>query len=69
MNNIFDFVYKGWHMYDPDILVRKDNKRTKIIHTYKLNLNLSDFNISIEQKKKMLDLGYDSMKEHFIGLQ
>jgi predicted patatin/cPLA2 family phospholipase len=69
MNNIFDFVYKGWHMYDPDILIRKDNERTKIIHTYKLNLNLSDFNISIEQKKKMLNLGYDSMKEHFIGLQ
>ena len=69
MYNVYDFVYKGWHMYDPDILIRKENERTKIIYTYKLNINVSDFNISIENKKKMLDLGYNSMKEHFIDLQ
>ena len=69
INNVYDFVYKGWYMYDPDILIRKENERTKIIYTYKLNLNVSDFNISIENKKKMLDLGYNSMKEHFIDLQ
>ena len=49
--------------------IRKENERTKIIYTYKLNINVSDFNISIENKKKMLDLGYNSMKEHFIDLQ
>ena len=69
INNIFDFIYKGWYMYDPDILLRKENDRTKIIYTYKLNIYSSDFNISIEQKKKMLQLGYDSMKEHFSNLQ
>lgn len=69
INNVYDFVYKGWHMYDPDILIRKENERTKIIYTYKLNINVSDFNISIDNKKKMLDLGYNSMKEHFIDLQ
>ena len=69
INNVYDFVYKGWYMYDPDILIRKENERTKIIYTYKLNINVSDFNISIENKKKMLDLGYNSMKEHFIDLQ
>ena len=56
-------------MYDPDILIRKENNRTKIIYTYKLNIYSSDFNISIEQKEKMLQLGYDSMKEHFTNLQ
>ena len=69
INNIFDFIYKSWHMYDPDILLRKQNDRTKIIYTYKLNIYSSDFNISIEQKKKMLDLGYNEMKEHFSNLQ
>ena len=69
INNVFDFVYKSWYMYDPDILLRKENDRTKIIYTYKLNISSSDFNISIEQKKKMLQLGYDSMKEHFTNLQ
>ena len=56
-------------MYDPDILLRKENDRTKIIYTYKLNISSSDFNISIEQKKKMLELGYNEMKEHFSNLQ
>ena len=28
INNVYDFVYKGWHMYDPDILIRKENERT-----------------------------------------
>ena len=69
INNVFDFIYKGTCMYDPDILLRKENDRTKIIYTYKLNIYSSDFNISIEQKKKMLELGYDSMKEHFSNLQ
>ena len=69
INNIFDFLKKGWDMYDPDILIRKENNRTKIIYTYKLNIYSSDFNISIEQKEKMLQLGYDSMKEHFTNLQ
>ena len=69
INNVFDFIYKSWHMYDPDILLRKQNDRTKIIYTYKLNIYSSDFNISIEQKKKMLQLGYNEMKEHFSNLQ
>ena len=56
-------------MYDPDILLRKENDRIKIIYTYKLNICSSDFNISIEQKKKMLQLGYNEMKEHFTNLQ
>ena len=69
INNVFDFVYKSWYMYDPDILLRKENDRTKIIYTYKLNISSSNFNISIEQKKKMLELGYNEMKEHFSNLQ
>ena len=48
-------------------LIKKN--RTKIIYTYKLNIYSSDFNISIEQKKKMLELGYNEMKEHFSNLQ
>ena len=69
INNILDYLIKSWDMYDPDILIRKENNRTKIIYTYKLNIYSSDFNISIEQKEKMLQLGYDSMKEHFTNLQ
>ena len=48
---------------------QKENDRTKIIHTYKLNIYSMIFNISIEQKKKMLELGYNEMKEHFSNLQ
>jgi hypothetical protein len=35
----------------------------------KLGIGVTNFNISKEQKKIMLDLGYNITKEHFTNLQ
>ena len=65
INNIFDFVKKGWEMYSPDILIRKyDIKNIKIDLT-KLNLNLSSFNLNNEKKKLLLKEGYNQTRDHF----
>ena len=69
INNIFDFIIKGWEMYDPNILFKYDNDRTILIYSNKLNMHIADFNISKEQKEKMLNLGYNITKEHFTNLQ
>ena len=65
INNIFDFVKKGWEMYSPDILIRKyDIKNIKINLTH-LNLNLSSFNIDNDIKKLLLIEGYNQTSNHF----
>ena len=69
INNVFDFIIKGWEMYDPNILLKYDNNRTILINVGKLGIGVTNFNISKEQKKIMLDLGYNITKEHFTNLQ
>jgi len=56
-------------MYDPNILFKYENNKTILINGSKLGVDVTDFNISKEQKKKMLDLGYNITKEHFTNLQ
>ena len=68
INNIYDFVLKGWNMYDPDILLKK-NYRIIIVNTNLLNIHASNFNISTEQKNIMLEMGYNVTREHFTNLQ
>jgi predicted patatin/cPLA2 family phospholipase len=65
INNVIDFVIKGWEMYTPDILIRKHDKKNIKIDLSKLNINMTDFNIDIDTKKKIFKAGYDQTKEHF----
>ena len=65
INNVFDFVKKGWDMYSPDILIRKYDKRNIKIDLLHLNLNLSNFNIDNDKKKLLLLEGYNQTSNHF----
>ena len=65
INNIFDFVKKGWEMYSPDILIRKYDKKNIKINLSHLNLNLSSFNLDNDKKKLLLIEGYNQTREHF----
>ena len=65
IDNVSDFVKKGWEMYSPDILIRRhDKKNIKIDLTY-LNLNLSSFNLDYDKKKLLLVEGYNQTRDHF----
>lgn len=65
INNVYDFVKKGWEMYSPDILIRRYDKRNIKIDLTKLNLNLSSFNLDDDKKKLLLKEGYNQTREHF----
>ena len=65
INNVYDFVKKGWEMYSPDILIRRYDKRNIKIDLTKLNLNLSSFNLDYDKKKLLLLEGYNQTREHF----
>jgi predicted patatin/cPLA2 family phospholipase len=57
IDNVFDFVKKGWEMYSPDILIRKYDKRNIKLDLTHLNLNLSNFNIENDKKKITFNRG------------
>lgn len=65
INNVFDFVKKGWEMYSPDILIRKYDKNNIKIDLTNLNLNLSSFNLDNDKKKILLIEGYNQTRNHF----
>jgi predicted patatin/cPLA2 family phospholipase len=65
INNVFDFVKKGWEMYSPDILIRRHDKKNIKIDLTKLNLNLSSFNLDYDKKKLLLVEGYNQTRDHF----
>ena len=51
INDVFDFVKKGWEMYSIDvILIRRYDKKNIKIDLTKLNLNLSSFNLNNDKK-------------------
>ena len=65
INNVIDFMIKGWEMYTPDILIRKYDKKNIKIDLSKLNIYMTDFNIDIDTKKKIFKEGYNQTKRHF----
>jgi predicted patatin/cPLA2 family phospholipase len=64
INNILDYVVKGWDMYSPDILIRKYDKKNIKIDLSHLNIILSDFNIDNITKKTLLNEGYNQTMKH-----
>ena len=64
INNVIDFVIKGWNMYSPDILIRKYDKNHIKIDVTKLNIGITDFNLDLNTKKILLNMGYEQTKEH-----
>ena len=65
VDNVFDLAILSWNMYTPDILIRKYDKKNIKIDLTKLNLNVSNFEIDLITKKKLLNEGYEQTKEHF----
>lgn len=65
INNVLDYVVKGWNMYSPDILIRKYDKNNIKIDLTKLNISIADFNIDINTKKNIFNQGYEQTKYHF----
>tara|TARA_B100000787_G_scaffold145639_1_gene115922 strand:- start:122 stop:955 length:834 start_codon:yes stop_codon:yes gene_type:complete len=65
VNNVYDLAIFSWNMYTPDILIRKYDKKNIKIDLTKLNLNVSNFEIDLITKKKLLNEGYEQTKEHF----
>ena len=64
INNVIDFVIKGWNMYSPDILIRKYDKNHIKIDVTKINIGITDFNLDLNSKKILLNMGYEQTKEH-----
>ena len=65
INNLLDYIIKGWKMYSPDILIRKYDKNNIKINLTKLNIYFTDFDINNDMKKKLLKEGYEQTKLHF----
>ena len=65
VDNVFDLAILSWNMYTPDILIRKYDKKNIKIDLTKLNLNVSNFEIDLITKKKLLNEGYEQTKHHF----
>ena len=65
INNVLDYIIKGWNMYSPDILIRKYDKKNIKIDLTKLNIYFTDFDIDNDMKKKLLKEGYEQTKLHF----
>ena len=65
VDNVFDLAILSWNMYTPDILIRKYDKKNIKIELTKLNLNVSNFEIDLITKKKLLNEGYEQTKHHF----
>ena len=65
VNNVYDLAIFSWNMYTPDILIRKYDKKNIKIDLTKLNLNVSNFEIDLITKKKLLNEGYEQTKHHF----
>ena len=65
IDNIFDLIQKGWHMYDPNILLRKKVERHIYINLSDLCINFTVFNVDYEMKNNLIKYGYNQTKEHF----
>jgi len=65
INNVLDYIIKGWNMYSPDILIRKYDKKNIKINLTNLDISISDFNIDYDMKKNLLKEGYEQTKLHF----
>ena len=65
INNIIDFLIVNYKLYDPDILTRKQSSRDIKIDLSELSLNVTNFDLDYDLKKKLIDLGYKRTKEHF----
>ena len=65
INNVLDYIIKGWNMYSPDILIRKYDKNNIKIDLTKLDIYFTDFDINYDVKKNLLKEGYEQTKLHF----
>ena len=64
-DNIFNYILNIVNLHEPNLLIRKYDKKNININLSNLNTHFTNFDINIEMKKNLLKEGYEQTKQHF----